>query len=467
MDRLLYSLFTFSFRLALTKLFSWNLKDWKPVNNQWLTGSILLLAMGGAAACGSSDASTGSGGNGNTANGGDTGSGGSAAGSGPTGGGAGGNAAGGTHNGSGGTGSGGTSAGGTGAGGTSSGGTSAGGTDAGGSAGTSGAGGSTSIPPATFPLLVVTTSDKVKVWQHADLVKDGDAPSFELTIELGAKGSISGVVATRERLGVVSSAGLSLFDALGTLSASSKAAALIPAKAFSASPDGDAFNHQFVDAAGDLWLTYGPGRIALLKGFNTLTSSSKPAAEFSHQWEQLASAAYYAPADLLFGAQVSGAGVLYYSHAKTKTGVVSAPDGTFNSFSGWQSAVLGNSLFVGGNELDVWHGLDTKHNSRAPDAKLGGSGLYLDASANAIATATADGGVSYFALASSLTSDNLPSAIHVAPALHGIDLSNDAQTLATVGSDKVYLIAHGASGLSVRAALPLGDKPGNDVALVE
>jgi hypothetical protein len=313
---------------------------------------------------------------------------------------------------------------------------------------------------------VVATSQSVKVWQNADQAATGDAPSFELTVELGEDGYLGGVVATRERVGVVSSEGLLLFDEPGALDASSTPTAIIPPTAFSGGELGG-FDHQFVDAQGDLWLTYGQGRIALLKDFNLLTASSEPSAEFTHEWEQLASAAYYAPDDILFGAQVSGAGLLYYSNAKTRTGVT-VPDGAFDSFTGWGSAVLGNSLFAGwASELGVWHDLDADSSARAPDSTLSDSGLYLDAAADAVVIATDSGSVDYFASASSLGTGSEPDTLYVAPLLHGIDLASNGQTLATVGADQAYLIDHGPGGLSLRAALPLGDAHGNDVSLVE
>jgi hypothetical protein len=60
-----------------------------------------------------------------------------------------------------------------------------------------------------------------------------------------------------------------------------------------------------------------------------------------------------------------------------------------------------------------------------------------------------------------------PDTLDVAALLYGLDLSGDARTVAAVGDDEVYLVEHGASGLSLRAALPLGDAHGNDVLLVE
>jgi hypothetical protein len=277
----------------------------------------------------------------------------------------------------------------------------AGGVDSDGSAGTGaggggaggvvGAGGSGSSQPPSFPLLVATTSNAIEVWEHADAVESGAPPTFELTVDLGGEGLINGVVATSQRLGIVSTEGIFLFDELETLGAASTPTALIPADAFSDSLEGQTFSHQFVDTAGDLWLTYGQGRVALLKDFDALTASSEPAAEFTHEWQQIASAAYYAPDDLLFGAQVSGAGLLYYSNAKTRTGVVTAPDGAFDAFSGWWSAVLESSLFAVGNELGAWHGLDADSSPRVPNAALSDPGLYLDASADALAVATGSG----------------------------------------------------------------------------
>lgn len=328
------------------------------------------------------------------------------------------------------------------------------------------AGGGSSARPSNFPLLVTTTNNKVLVWENADAVKDGAAPSFELPVALGDKGLLTGVVASGERLGVASSVGLFLFDDLGTLSAASKPTAVISPKAFSVGLGGN-FNHQFVDSDGDLWLTYGQGRVALLKDFDALTAAAKPVAEFTHEWEQLASAAYYAPGDILFATQVSGAGLLYYSKAKTKTGVTS-PNGTFDKFNGWQSAVLGSSLFaVGADGLGAWHGLDATSTPRAPDAKRGDAELYLDASANAVAVVGDAGTVSYYGTASLLGSGSKPETLHVAPSLHGVDLARDARTLATVGDSKVYVVDHGPSGLSLRATLPLGDGQGSDVVLVE
>jgi hypothetical protein len=315
-------------------------------------------------------------------------------------------------------------------------------------------------------LLIVATNDKVKVWNNADVVENGAPPTFELTIALSPAGTINGVVATSERLGVVSSDGIVLFDDLANLDSSSTPTAIIPPTAFSADLHGG-LGHQFVDDEGDLWITYGPGRVALFKNFSALTASSEPTAEFTHEWEQIESAAYYAPNDMLFGAQVSGAGLLYYSNAKTKTGTTT-PDGAFDSFTGWGSVILGDSLFASwSSDLGVWHGLDADSSPRAPDATLSDPGLYLDASANAIVVASGTGNVSYFASASSISAGSKPDTLNVAPLLYGIDLSNDAHTLATVGTDNVYLIDHSSSGLSLRAALPLGTGEGNDVALVE
>ena len=129
-------------------------------------------------------------------------------------------------------------------------------------------------------------------------------------------------------------------------------------------------------------------------------------------------------------------------------------------------------MFVaGGGKLGVWHGLDANGGARKPDVTPSGSGPHLDASANVIAVATGSGRVNYFAPASSLTSDTKYDTLKVAPALYGMDLSDDARTLAAVGDDQVYLIDHGAGGLSLRAALPIGGpstSPSHqDVVLVE
>lgn len=434
------------------------------MNNQWLVGSLLICGLGTAAACGG-DGGTGAqpasfgnaAGNGDVAVAGEPGSGGALSPGGAS-------SGGGTRSGGGTTSSGGMPSGG----GTrnAAGEVGSGGMDLGGVGGAPGAGGSSSTRPSTFPLLVAATNDKVLVWQNADAAKDGAAPAFELPVALGDKGVLTGVVATGERLGVASSVGLFLYDDLGTLSAASKPTAVIPPKAFSASLGGN-FKHQFVDSDGDLWLTYGQGRVALLKDFEALTAASKPAAEFTHEWEQLASAAYYAPGDMLFAAQVSGAGLLYYSKAKTKTGVTN-PNGAFDKFNGWESAVLGSSLFaVGADGLGAWHGLDAAGTPRAPDATRGDAQLYLDASANAVAVVGDAGTVSYYGSASALSSGSKPETLHVAPALHGVDLARDAQTLVTVGDSKVYVVAHAPSGLTLRAALPLGDGQGSDVVLVE
>jgi hypothetical protein len=164
---------------------------------------------------------------------------------------------------------------------------------------------------------------------------------------------------------------------------------------------------------------------------------------------------------------VSGAGLLYYSNAKTKSGVTT-PSGSFDSFTGWQSAILGDSLFaVGSSGLAAWHDLDASSSPRAPDATRGDLGLYVDVSADAIAIAGDTGTVSYFASGSSLSSGSKPETLHVAPNLYGIDLSDDAKSLVTVGDHEVYAIEQSAGKLSLRATLPLGKGQGNDVVLVE
>jgi hypothetical protein len=124
-----------------------------------------------------------------------------------------------------------------------------------------------------------------------------------------------------------------------------------------------------VDAAGNLWLLEGFGRVDLIKGGALGTPTGN--AQFTHPWDQLAAMAVVG--DKLFAGQISGAGIVVWDGAAARTGLQDAgPDWTLDmTVPAWALAVGGGRLYALAAEaqthLAVWTDAAALAAPRAPD----------------------------------------------------------------------------------------------------
>jgi len=161
--------------------------------------------------------------------------------------------------------------------------------------------------PNRDPALAVASNDGVHLWKHAAALASDTAPDATLGAS-GLSDGASSLAGANGHLWVGRAAGelgVLRFDDAASLTSASTPSATLPttAAATSLAIDG-----------GLLWANLG-GTIAMFADATTA-----PAASFVHPFEQIMGNAYDPVSDRLFGGQISGAGVLAWNQAHTKTG---------------------------------------------------------------------------------------------------------------------------------------------------
>jgi hypothetical protein len=217
-------------------------------------------------------------------------------------------------------------------------------------------------PPSSYPRLVVAAADGVHIWDHAaalDAVRDPDATLVGVT---GALGLAVGA----DTLYVTSSspaAALVRFAGASTLADGATPTGTLGAAAFG-EPLGEAHT-PLLFAGGDLWINTWNG-IHRVADAATATGST---AYFTHPWHQIAS--MVVAGRRLLGGQISGAGVLVWNDAASRTGAVTA-DWTLSPEPVFHAAIARDRLYGASYAPDVsiWNGISTVTAARAPDRVL-------------------------------------------------------------------------------------------------
>ncbi len=206
----------------------------------------------------------------------------------------------------------------------------------------------------------------VFIWDDPDSIVSAVAPTTTLT-DPSVNGGSTSVALLDKRLfvgietGVSSSAtALAAFDGADVVSGAAAPAAKIPVSAFVGGNPG--IQRVFPDKASDtVWTQSFLQGTQLFTGAATLTSSSTAKAKFTHAFQQLPGLAYESTGDRLFLGQISGAGLLTWNTAKTKTGTP-ANDFATPALAVWTMATHPNRLYAGGvmtnggntNAVMVW-----------------------------------------------------------------------------------------------------------------
>lgn len=269
----------------------------------------------------------------------------------------------------------------------------AGGDGGGNDAGDSGDGGDSGSDSGSSPrgrLFVSNGSAAPAVWDGLSGIATNVAPTFTLSAS-AVSGGTHAVALANKRLffGVESTTNtLVAFDSADTLTAPAAPAAIVPAAHFVSIPNGGPIPNLIQwDATTDFLFTSNMSGTESFSGAGSITSSSNAKAAFSHSWLQLPGAAYDPGGDRLFLGQISGAGVLAWSGAKSATG---APASSFTlnaSTAAWSMSVdaTNDRLYAigpytgSGNSheaIEVWRGISGVSAAKAPDFTMGSaSGL--------------------------------------------------------------------------------------------
>jgi hypothetical protein len=269
----------------------------------------------------------------------------------------------------------------------------------------------------------------VFVWDDPDAITTAVAPTTTLTDPSIAGGSVCLALAGKRlfvglETGNSSSAtALVAFDGADTVSGAAAPAAKIPVSSFiGGNPK---LQRLFPARGADLLFTesFSEGS-QLFTSASTMTSASTAKAKFNHAFQQTPGVAYDATGDRLFLGQISGAGLLAWNAAGTKTG---SPTNDFatTGVNVWDMALAQNRLYAGGsttnggvqNAVMVWTNVGGFTASTAPTfAMTGASGINgfvpdVAVSANDVLVVTLQTSkVNLYAGASTLTGDKAPTA---------------------------------------------------------
>lgn len=268
----------------------------------------------------------------------------------------------------------------------------------------------------------------VFIWDDPDAIVSAVAPSTTLT-DAAVNGGSTSVALLDKRLFVgletgVSSAATALaaFDGVDTVSGAAAPAAKIPVSAFAGGNPG--IQRVFTDKASDTaWTQSFLQGTQLFTGASTLTSASTSKAKFTHAFQQLPGLAYESTGDRLFLGQISGAGLLAWNAAKTKTGTP-ANDFATPNVAVWTMAIAQNRLYGGGsttnggvtNAVMVWTNASGFASSTAPTftmtAASGVNAFVPDVSISndVLVVALQNNKVNLYASASTLSGDKAPTA---------------------------------------------------------
>jgi hypothetical protein len=217
-------------------------------------------------------------------------------------------------------------------------------------------------PPSSYPRLVVAGADGVHIWDRAAALDAVRGPDATLAGVTGALGLAVGA----DTLYVTSSSpatALVRFAGASTLANGAAPTGTLGAAALGA-PLGEAHT-PLLFAGGDLWINTWNG-IHRVANAATATGST---AYFTHPWHQIAS--MVVAGRRLLGGQISGAGVLVWNDAASRTGEV-APDWALSPEPLFHAAIARDRLYGASYAPDVsiWDGISTATAARAPDRVL-------------------------------------------------------------------------------------------------
>ncbi len=269
----------------------------------------------------------------------------------------------------------------------------------------------------------------VFVWDDPDGITSAVAPTTTLTDPSISGGSICLALLGKrlfvglESGGSSSATALVAFDGADTVSGAAAPAAKVPNSGFvGGSPK---LQRLFPARGADLLFTLSflEGS-QLFTGASTLGSSATAKAKFNHAFQQTPGLAYDGTADRLFLGQISGAGLLAWNTASTKT-ASPANDFATTGVSVWDMALAQNRLYAGGsttngsvtNAVMVWTNVAGFTASTAPNFTLtGASGINgfvpdVSVTANDVLVVTLQANkVNLYASASTLSGDKAPTA---------------------------------------------------------
>jgi hypothetical protein len=220
--------------------------------------------------------------------------------------------------------------------------------------------------PATHPRLVVASAAGVQIWDHADELATATAADATLA---GIDATALGLAVHVDDLFVTSTHPTSaVYRFATTLEDGATPTGSVSAASFGGALVASHTKLQ-VDANDDLWIEHA-GTLHLVTSASTATGAS---AHFTHPWGQIAGMAYDETGDHLFGGQISGAGLLVWNQAATRTGEVAAMDYALSSTSAFHAEIAADRLYVSHYsppDIAVWDDISAVTGSRPPDHTL-------------------------------------------------------------------------------------------------
>jgi hypothetical protein len=313
----------------------------------------------------------------------------------------------------------------------------------------SGGNGADAPTPATYPRLVVAGSVGIQIWDHADAITAPRSPDATL----GGIGNAVGLVVGDDNLYVATSGGTET-----TLYRYSHAAGLVdgmtPQSTISpmALGAGSSYHALMRYDSGGVWLIAG-GAIHLVADAEHATAAT---AHFTHPWGQISSMVL--SSGRLIGSQISGAGMLVWNNAATRTGTVAADWTLTTGMAGWNMQVSGPRLYVSRYSppnISIWSNIANDSSPTAPDLSLTtvcGAGnsaelRYINVSSGDVLVVlhnelgpsgtTLSEKVCMFEHASALTGTPTPTAVAIDPML--VPTGSDADKAVLVG-DRLFVL---------------------------
>ena len=216
--------------------------------------------------------------------------------------------------------------------------------------------------PSTYPRLVVAGSAGIQIWDHADAIAAARAPDATLAGVTGALGLAVG----DDTLYVTASGSPALyrFTHAAGLADATPPAGSIDAASLGAQLD---YHAPLVYDSGNLWLLAG-GAIHLVANAQTASSAT---AHFVHPWSQIESMVL--DSGRLIGGQISGAGMLVWNNAASRTGQVAA-DWTLAPYAAFHSVIAGGRLYASAYSppnIAMWSHIAADASPVAADGSLG------------------------------------------------------------------------------------------------
>lgn len=196
-------------------------------------------------------------------------------------------------------------------------------------------------PPAAPRLVIADAGGALGLWA-LDAPLTDRAPDVTL---VGLDGAPRAVVARGDRLIVVTDGAdypVAIYDNVSRATSGAGPDVLVSAADAGVSRLG-AIHQALVDAAGNLWLLEGFGRVDLIRGGALGTPTGT--AQFVHPWDQLA--AITVIGDRLFAGQISGAGLVVWDGAAARSGLQDGgPDWQLADVAAWALVTGGDRLYA-------------------------------------------------------------------------------------------------------------------------